>query len=127
MKDMTTAEILAEYNKLTGKNVKKFTDRKAAERRLKAARIVSESSVTTSKSKVAAKGKKKKPHKTNVTQHIRHRVSVQKGKTKAKEYRSVKQAFEELGLPLGVHIKFRMALKAKGSHEINGYKFKLVR
>jgi hypothetical protein len=31
-----------------------------------------------------------------------------------KEFRSVKQAFEKLKLPLGRHIRFRMALKAAG-------------
>lgn len=117
---MTTAEILAEYNKLTGKKTKKFADRKTAERRLKGARSLD----AFDRKKVVSK--KKKPV-SNVAQHARHRVSVQKGKTKAQEYRSVKQAFEELGLPLGVHIKFRMELKSKGSHEINGYKFKLVK
>lgn len=37
--NMTTAEIVAEYNSLTGSSVKRFSDRKTAERRLKAARL----------------------------------------------------------------------------------------
>jgi len=53
----------------------------------------------------------------------RHRVSVN-----GTEYRSTMQAFQALDLPLGGHIKFRIALKEAGSatfeHNNEKYKFK---
>jgi predicted RNA-binding Zn-ribbon protein involved in translation (DUF1610 family) len=41
-------------------------------------------------------------------------------------YKSVREAFLVLALPLGRHIKFRGALKAAGSAEIQGFKFAIV-
>lgn len=45
---------------------------------------------------------------------------------RAEQYRSVREAFIQLGLPLGRHIKFRGALKAAGRAEIAGHQFSLV-
>ena len=49
---------------------------------------------------------------------------VMVGKT---EYRSVKAAFEALGLPLGQHIRFRQELKANGKATFGRREFKLVK
>lgn len=42
------------------------------------------------------------------------------------EYRSVRAAFEDLGLPLAKHIPFRQVLKADGVAKFGGKTFKLV-
>ncbi len=82
----TTAELVAYYNAHSGKSpIKKFADRKTAEKRVAALKPKAKSS--TPKSAVMVDGT---------------------------EYRSVKQAFEKLKLPLGRHIKFRMKLKKAG-------------
>lgn len=85
----SSAELVAYYNAHSGKSpIKKFADRKTAEKRV-AALIPAKKSKekTTPRSAVVVDGA---------------------------EYRSVKQAFEKLKLPLGRHIRFRMALKAAG-------------
>jgi rubredoxin len=41
-------------------------------------------------------------------------------------YKSVREAFLVLALPLGQHIRFRMALKAAGAAEIQGHRFQVV-
>lgn len=84
VKKATAAELVNYYNAKSGKKpIKKFADRKTAEKRVAAL--------------VPVKG------------FQRSKVLVN-----GQEYRSVKQAFEKLKLPLGRHIKFRMKLKAAG-------------
>jgi hypothetical protein len=56
----------------------------------------------------------------------RHGVKVTGPNGGQATYKSVREAFVELGLPLGRHIKFRGALKAAGKQEIAGFKFKLA-
>lgn len=60
-----------------------------------------------------------KNNETKEKRAARHHVHVS-----GKEYRSVKAAFEELGLPLSQHIKFRMLLKEKGTATFQGHKFR---
>ena len=55
----------------------------------------------------------------------RHNVLVVTPKGEI-QHKSVRQAFMVLALPLGQHIKFRGELKASGSAEFGGFKFKLV-
>lgn len=71
--------------------------------------------------KKKAAAKKKKSVDVNQKKRIRNKVKVG-----TVEYRSTKQAFEMLGIPLGNHIRFRMKLKAEGKAEIEGHKFTLV-
>jgi hypothetical protein len=52
---------------------------------------------------------------------VKHRVSV--GGTK---YRSVLDAFTQLGLPIGKHQAFRASLKEKGQAKFEGHNFKLL-
>lgn len=86
VKTATAAELVAYYNANSGKAaIKKFADRKTAEKRVAA--LGGETTKGTMHSKVIVNGT---------------------------EYRSVKQAFEKLKLPLGRHIRFRMALKKAG-------------
>jgi len=96
----TTAELVNYFNAHSGKSpIKKFADRKTAEKRVAAL--------------VPAK-------KT-----LRSAVLVA-----GTEYRSVRQAFEHLKLPLGRHINFRMKLKAAGNltfeHDGKTFSFKVV-
>ena len=56
----------------------------------------------------------------------RHHVEVTDQQGGVHVYRSVKQAFDALGLPLGQHIKFRGELKAAGELTFNGFKFKAI-
>lgn len=82
------AELVSYYNANSGKApIKKFADRKAAEKRVAALLPAKEKVPSKAKSRVLVNGT---------------------------EYRSVKQAFEKLKLPLGRHIGFRMKLKAAG-------------
>ena len=50
-----------------------------------------------------------------------HRVVVE-GKG---EFKSVREAFAQLGLPMGKHIRFRMALKAAGALEFGNLAFRV--
>lgn len=56
----------------------------------------------------------------------RHAVRVTDPRGGQGSYRSVREAFMVLALPLGQHIKFRGALKASGKAEIQGHVFKLA-
>lgn len=56
----------------------------------------------------------------------RHAVRVVDPAGGSGAYKSVRHAFLVLALPLGVHIKFRGALKATGSAEIGGFKFSIA-
>ena len=51
------------------------------------------------------------------------RHAVQVGK---ETYKSVRAAFEALGLPMNQHVKFRGQLVAAGAAEFDGHKFKVV-
>jgi hypothetical protein len=153
--EMTTSEMVAEYNSLTGKSIKKFSDRKTGERQLASARQMAETKAllqgVASKPKAEAatkpaapKEKKSKPAPhvnidsrstavaaswTNkavaASRAVRTNVSVA-----GTVYRSVREAFEQLKLPLGQHIKFRMELKAEGvktfEHDGKKYNFKTI-
>lgn len=91
-------ELVAYYNAHSGKSpIKKFADRKTAEKRVAA---------------LAPNG--------NGVPHSAVTVN-------GKQYRSVKQAFEALKLPLGRHIAFRMKLKAAGALKFDDkHEFKVV-
>jgi hypothetical protein len=56
----------------------------------------------------------------------RHAVRVTDPSNGQGNYKSVREAFLVLALPIGRHIKFRGALKAAGSAEIQGFKFAIV-
>ncbi len=109
-----TAELVAFYNANSGKPaIKKFADRKTAEIRVTdlvatmkpvAKKVSAASPVAANRSEAISKTwadpKVKEARSTRT--HV---------KAAGKVFRSVKEAFEELGLPLSKHIKFRMELK----------------
>jgi len=122
----TTAELVAFYNEHAETTVKKFADRKTAEKRV-AALIATLEPVKVERK--AAKPKAPKVYKTHeersaaiakswlvppvaAARVTRHAVEVVTPEGLKMGFRSTKQAFETLELPLGQHIRFRGQLKA---------------
>lgn len=119
--DMKTSDMVAEYNALTGKSIKKFSSRAAGEKQLTQARAEKIEAMgddellealgvkPPAKSLTRADGVRKSwsDKNTHDLRSARHRVAVN-----GVEYRSVRAAFTALDLPLSKHIKFRSQLKA---------------
>jgi hypothetical protein len=134
--EMTTPEMVAEYNQLTGKSIKKFSDRKTGERQLASARQMAETKalLTGIPAKPKAKAVKSKMATKPVKQPKPKSAEVKEGNFKTritvdgKPYRSVAIAFSELNLPMSKHIKFRSVLKASGKEtfEHDGVKYDFV-
>jgi hypothetical protein len=118
----TTAELVAFYNANAATAVKKFADRKTAERRVAAL-------IESLPKQVASKPKAPKVYKTHEERSeaiakswlvpatadartTRHAVEVVTPEGLKMGFRSTKEAFEILELPLGQHIRFRGQLKA---------------
>lgn len=113
----TTKELVAFYNaENPDAPIKKFADRKTAERRCAAL-------IKQLADRKAAERRSDKPSRAaswadpvvRAKRCKRHFVRVD-----GVEYNSVRAAFVALGLPLGQHIAFRMELKATG--HLNGYR-----
>lgn len=125
---MTMSEIIAEHNKLTGKTVKRFSDRKSAERRLADARASAD-----------AKPKPVQPPADNAKRSESIAVTWRNKKVAAarskrdgvtvggKQYRSVPAAFLALGLPMCKMIKFRLELKAKREATFERHLFRITK
>ena len=133
VKTATTAELVAFYNKHAEKPVTKFADRKTAERRVATLIDIIQRQEPTPKKKSSTKPERStaiaetwKDKNVAARRSARHHVLVAPPKGSPTEYKSVRQAFMVLALPLGQHIKFRSALKAAGQAEFGGFKFKLV-
>lgn len=145
--DMTTAEMVAEYNKLTSKSIKKFSSRAAGEKQLAKARefmvvakavVAGAASVKVVVTKAPAvsntrsKGISESWNNPEVAakRAQRHNVKVVLDGKEKGVFRSTLEAFKKLNLPQSGHIKFRMALKATGQKEfVSGkhtYQFSLV-
>ena len=104
-----TPEQVKEMKNKEGESVMKKTEKKTKAKTRKTVKRLTKTAKKTKKK--AATGR----------QFIRHQVKVGK-----KVYRSVKQAFEELKLPLGQHVPFRMKLKAAGKLKFDKHTFELV-
>jgi hypothetical protein len=147
VKSAATADLLAFLNAHSGKApVKRFSTRAAGERRVaalleelgsKATKPATKktASVDKPRRRAADKGAADrsasiaaswKDPKVAAARATRHAVVVADSDGNKQTFRSVRQAFEALGLPLGRHIKFRGALKAAGKQETDGFKFKLA-
>lgn len=61
-----------------------------------------------------------------IKRSTRHAVKVKGRDGKEMHFRSVRQAFAELGLPLSKHIRFRMALKEEGQLNEYGYSWEVT-
>lgn len=132
----TMAQLLAFHNEHAVVPTKRFSTRAAAEKRVTAliADIAANAAVDAPKAK-KAKGEKAAPSGDRsaaiaaswadkavaAARAARHAVSVD-----GTEYRSVAAAFTALGLPMGVHIRFRGQLKAAGKMAFSGHNFKIV-
>ena len=119
----TMAELVKFYNAHAPKPVKKFADRKTAERRV-AALAPAQRTLRVkpaNKDRGSAIAESWKNKKVAAARATRHAVRVDD-----KTFKSVREAFMVLALPLGQHIKFRGSLKAAGRAEFSGHKFRLV-
>jgi hypothetical protein len=120
----TMPQLVAFYNKQTGKAIKKFETLEIARKRVSALKASSDRRPTASASKP-----KKAKRATPVTQEERAKAiskSWADPKVAAKrkerhgvrvagvEYKSVGDAFRQLRLPMEKHVKFRQDLKANG-------------
>lgn len=142
---MTTAELLTEYNQLTGKSVARFSSRSAGEKQLLAAREKSVNSTIkqTKTEKQAAQGEteqspsaKNEKRSSAISETWNNKEIAQRRSTKSNvicngvRFRSVAQAFDQLGLPMVKHIPFRGTLKQSGEavfeHEGKKYSFKVA-
>jgi len=130
---MRTKDMVAEYNALTGKSITRFSSRAQGERQLANARqFVAERKLFFQEKTMEAQAKNEARSAAVASswgnedirnaRSQRNRVLVDG----EHEYRSVRAAFQDLGLPLGSHIKFRMLLKSEGNAEFSGHKFTLV-
>lgn len=139
VKTAKTSELVAFYNEHAKSQIKKFSDRATAERRVADLLVEVESKKAEQTEKDAEVFERmmeatKNPNRSEAiaaswnddkvkeARSMRNGVFVD-GTT---EYRSVKAAFIQLGLPLGKHIKFRMNLKAAGTLEFQGHEFVLI-
>lgn len=131
---VATSELLSFFNehaeRFDMKPVKKFADRATAEKRaLELAQRID----AASKAPPAEKAKKEPGDlsaavaaswanpDTRAARSARHAVRVGK-----ETYKSVRAAFDALGLDLGKHVKFRGELVAAGKAEFSGHKFEVV-
>ncbi|QEG13882.1 hypothetical protein TROPICALSUN_93 [Erwinia phage vB_EamM_TropicalSun] len=126
-----TSELVATYNIYAEKAVKKFSDRKTAERRT---REVLESALADLRAlEAVAPEVEAEPVKRSLSESIaaswtnpevaakrltRHAVVARVG-GKALEFASLRKAFAALKLPDSKHIAFRQVLKAKGKATFN--------
>lgn len=134
MRNMSTAELVAFYNKATGKNIKKFSSRAAGEQQVaNLQKAAPEAKPTKAKPKA---GSKPKAEGGGMSASIAAswqdkavalaRSTKNKVKVGGEEYRSVAAAFEALKLPMSKHIPFRAKLKAHGRAAFEGHTFTIV-
>lgn len=125
------AELVKFYNDKAVVPVKKFADRKSAERRVltliaelgemkkaRAVKAAGEAVAVDRSSAIAASWTKPGVREARAA---RHSVKVD-----GQDYRSVLAAFQALGLNVNKHIKFRAELKASGKAVFEGHKFVAV-
>lgn len=130
IKTATTQELIAEYNRLTGKAIKKFSSRAAGEAQVERALIAAGAT----KQKAAPK-KKDAPAadraavvaatwadpKVRAARSTHHAVRVV-GKG---VFPSTAKAFLALGLPMKLVIATRLKIVREGHARVNEYEFKL--
>jgi len=117
----TTSQLVEVYNKHAEKSVKRFADRKTAERRV--AKVLAEVAQSTPTPASNSAGVAASWNDAETRAKRRQRSAVQ---VDGVEYRSVRKAYLALGLPLNDHIQVRMLLKREGSMTIDGREWKIV-
>jgi hypothetical protein len=118
----TTAELLAFFNAHSGKPVKKFADRKTAERRVNELLATMKAASSDSPTRAASIAQSWRDPATRASRAEKNKVTAD-----GVEYGSVRKAFAALGLPDSKHIKFRGALKLAGKLNFEGHKFVVIR
>lgn len=131
MMTMTTAQMIAEYNALTGKAITRFSSRAAGERQLANARAVHKPQqekppMTKNEARSTAVAASWSDADVKAARSKRDNVVVINSEGKSSVYKSVRAAFVALELPLGSHIKFRMRLKKEKKAEFQDYEFALM-
>lgn len=123
-------DVVEEFNKLTGKSVKRFATVGAGEKAIERFKNAKDDIKPNAKAKAAGKAKALVPAtKTPATATKKQVVVAGNYKMRitvdGEEYRSVAVAFHDIGLPIKSHIKFRGALKKEKSKvfEHNGKKY----
>lgn len=101
---LATGALLRMYNDLTNGNVKKFSSRDAGERQvMRFLNPTNERSKSQMKSAPKKSTVKKEPVKATPSKaKVHHRIKVG-----SKEYKSIREAFVDLKLPLNKHAVFR--------------------
>lgn len=133
VKEMTTAELIAEYNQRKGKSIKKFSSRAAGEAQVEAARNAS--GETTKTGSASPKPSANRSESTAASWHNKAIAAKRKERTHVRvggeEYRSVGAAFLALKLPMGKMIPFRMEVKKSGrsvfTHDGKSYTFTVAK
>lgn len=132
MSKRTMQEVVAEFNQLSGQNIKRFATTDIGEKRiaaLKAGAVADEKKQAKAKSAAAKEDKPVKQAKTH-TGKAERTWKMASMTVDGHPYRSIKAAFDTLGLPLNKHGKFRLKLKATGKetfeHEGKKYHFVLI-
>jgi len=136
-----TAELVAFYNEHAEKPVTKFADRKTAEKRvIDLLRTLTATKAPEPKAPKEPKEPKAPadPEQTRAKMSEAQRALWQVEDVRAarcersavmvdgEEYRSVRAAFAELGLPMSKHIKFRGELKEAGKLEAFGCEWEII-
>lgn len=126
----TMKDVVEEFNKLTGKSVKRFATVGAGEKAIERFKNAKDDVKPNAKAKAAGKAKAPAPttkvpaaavkKQTAAAGNYKMRITVD-----GEEYRSVAVAFHDIGLPMKSHIKFRGALNKEKSKtfEHNGKKY----
>jgi len=124
IQDAKTSDLVKFYNEHNdGKNIKKFVNRATAESRV-AALVQSmkhKSPEEIAANRAAGIAKSWTDEKVKAKRRQRSAVEVD-----GVQYRSVKKAFDALGLPLKEHISFRIALKEAGETRCYDRNWKIV-
>ncbi len=134
---LSSKELVDAYNAMSGSQIKKFRDRKTAVARTFEAALEQMGKLddpnprrrATDRSASEAIAASWQDPQVRQKRSARHHVRVlwkEKGSKRVDEFRSVRQAFQELQLPLNKHIKFRVQLKAEGKKEFEGFQFAII-
>jgi len=130
MSNRTMKEVVDEFNKLSGQNIKRFSTVAVGEKRIeffKKGLFKETGEVAKPKAnRPVEKASAVKPSKPSNAKGHKQRITVD-----GNPYRSVAEAFTSLDLPMNKHIRFRTALKVSGKetfeHESRKYVFVIIK
>lgn len=137
--ELTTAELVAEYNKLTGKETVRFSSRSYGEEKLQRARDAQPKVIPAEKQHADApptdeirSSRKSVTRSRSISeswnrQDVADKRSMRHScKVDGRLFGSVAEAFRELNLDLAKHIGVRMTMVANGRTEFEGKVFEHV-